>query len=165
MMARGRQVKPPGRECTRPRACPYLPGACPAGTHQGALGRDNVGDVNGRGPMTPLARPGLRWPWEVAVGFYRCAALVSVTAAVPVVAVAVGFAGSKFTRSWSADPDGSALPRSLAAVGEWPWPHYGRPSPPVWPSLSSAGPSAMRCALGAVGGSACRSWRRTAPAR
>ena len=89
---------------------------------------------------------------------------MGVTAAVPVVAVAVGFARSKFTRSWSARPDGSALALSLAALGEWDL-------AALWAALAAGlaltvfGPSAMRCALGAVGGSACWSWRRTASAR
>jgi hypothetical protein len=60
----------------------------------------------------------LLWCSRIVVGLYRSVVLVGLTLAVPVVGVLVGWGGSQFTRSWSADLTAGWVVQVLVTVGE-----------------------------------------------
>jgi signal transduction histidine kinase len=69
--------------------------------------------------MLPVeSRSPLSWGYGIVLGLYRSVVLVGLTAALPAVAVAVGFFGGVFAFSWSSQLTSPLAVRVLANVGE-----------------------------------------------
>jgi len=68
--------------------------------------------------MRVPARGALGWSREIVLGLYRSALLVGLTAAVPVLGAAVGFFGTLFALSWSANLTSPLVVVILATAGE-----------------------------------------------
>jgi len=66
-----------------------------------------------------MSLPATHWARAIPLGFGRSAVLAGVTAVFPAVAVAIGFGGSEFALSWSAQLHSPLAVKVLAAAGEF----------------------------------------------